>query len=402
MPIAHSGDLKLPSWNFLLRKPPLHRLHYPALTQTGSLIQDSGVPQYLVGTGGDTGAGKSSLLNVLISETGDIVPRSQNGACTAAVCCFSYPGPDASPRKFSAKVHLKSKDTVDDELAAFFQEYRELNQGAADRLGEEGSEITNRCHDRHLLFDPISPHRGLVITVAADNARDFRLAIKPYIGSQGRNAKVVRWPLVEMVEIFVVADILRDGIVLVDLPGETDALDARSQVARRYYNKLDRILVVASGDRAVDNKTAVDLIREDQVVDMEADGKLRDGSLGLVVTKVDQMEWQDFVESEWPTDSVPEELQRAVDGLETKKEDVVTAELRVQHITDMEAGDEPVANALMREEAERDLEVIEAEIRRLKAFCLRSRIDIQVQCRSRIMFDLHSKFRAGRTRRGYS
>ncbi|OAA34077.1 hypothetical protein BBO_09341 [Beauveria brongniartii RCEF 3172] len=118
-----------------------------------------------------------------------------------------------------------------------------------------------------------------------------------------------------MVEIFVKADILQNGIVLVDLPGEMDALDARSQVARRFYSKLDRLIVVASGDRAANNKTAMDLIRDDQIVDMEAEGKLNASNLGVVITKIDDMKWRSFIESEWPTGQVPAEVQHAVDRL---------------------------------------------------------------------------------------
>jgi hypothetical protein len=50
------------------------------------------------------------------------------------------------------------------------------------------------------------------------------------------------------------------GLVLVDLPSEMDANDSRSEVARKFYGKVDRLMVVTPSDRAFDNKTQRALI----------------------------------------------------------------------------------------------------------------------------------------------
>lgn len=317
----------------------------------------------------------------------DIAPSSQNGACMAAVCCFSYPKAGQTDKAFAAMIRLKSRETVDQELAAFFQEFNEfedrveLNGGddsvtygerekfheqlnlirgwsGLDRqllldLGKNNlaSEVTQRCKHGHELFDAKDPQRG-VVAVAKDDAREFLLAVKPYVGSTAK-AKLLRWPLVEMVDVFVKADILRSGIVLVDLPGEMDALETRSQVARRYYNKLDRLMVMAPGDRAFDNRTAIELIREDQAMDLEADGMIRDSGLCVVVTKVDQMDWRSFVETEWPADEIPPVVLVMMEELEGKRNE----------LSRVEQGDTEPSGLVDRRRAVAD------EMRRLDALC---------------------------------
>ncbi|KAJ6437538.1 60S ribosomal protein L6 [Purpureocillium lavendulum] len=378
-----------------------------------SIVLDKDSFQYLVGTGGDTGAGKSSLLNALVSKTADITPASQNGACTAAVCCFSYPKSSINPKRFSANIHLKSKETMDQELTEFFQELSEFEHRAETEGGEDSvtrgerakfndqiqlirdwsglseqqlqdfghnnlaQEITSNCQGCDLVFNLLHPQKGVVIEVSSDTELEFRLALKPYVGSCRGNAELLRWPLVEMVEVFVEADILRDGIVLVDLPGEMDALDARSQVARKYYSRLDRLMVVAPGDSAKTSKTAKDLIREDQVVDMEADGMLDDNNLGIIVTKIDQMKWKYFMESEWPYKEIPDDLTQAKDSLEQN-------ELAQQHLKELvrrlkmeiELGESERCDAAAQlKSAKERKRQISGQIQQLNAHCLRACIE---------------------------
>lgn len=377
-----------------------------------SITQEKDGLQYLVGTGGDTGAGKSSLLNALVSKAADITPASQNGACTAAVCCFSYPK-SISQKRFSAYVHLKSKITMDQEITDFFQELGEFEDRVDTDGGEDSvtrgertkfidqmnlirdwsgmceqqlrdfghnnlaAEITSNCRQCELVFNLSHPQNGVIIEISSDTELEFRLALKPYVGSARGNTELLRWPLVEMVEIFVEADILRDGVVLVDLPGEMDALDARSQVARKYYNKLDRLMVVAPGDSAKTSKTAKDLIQEDQVVDMEADGMLDGNNLGIIVTKIDQMKWSYFMESEWPFQEFPKELTQATHNLEEQKrarqhlkELIGKLRRRAEYSED----EQPNIAAQIRDAKVRK-RLLNGQIQQLEAFCLRTCIE---------------------------
>ena len=54
--------------------------------------------------------------------------------------------------------------------------------------------------------------------------------------------------------------LLSAGAVLVDLPGVRDANAARGKVAEGYLKRCGAVWVVADITRAVDNKTAKDLL----------------------------------------------------------------------------------------------------------------------------------------------
>lgn len=72
--------------------------------------------------------------------------------------------------------------------------------------------------------------------------------------SRQRKAVMALWPLIRVVKIFVKADALSTGVVLVDLPGTADSNSARSAVANRYMAECTCVWVVARIERAVDDK----------------------------------------------------------------------------------------------------------------------------------------------------
>ncbi|KAJ6437742.1 amylase cluster transcriptional regulator AmyR [Purpureocillium lavendulum] len=312
--------------------------------------------RYLVGTGGDTGVGKSSLINQLICDTADIVPTSQNGACTAAVCCFEYPKTANGP-EYSAKISLKSKDTVDQELTAFFQEFQDF----FDRVDLEGFEDSVTRSEKERFIDQlrlISSWSGLTeeqlrnygqnnlasdISLTLDlqgkTPREFLLAVKPYVGSVGR----------------------------------------QKPIAKSFYSNLDQLLVVTHCDRALDNRTAMELIRDDQIVDMEAECKINSNSLGVVVTKVDQMNWQTFLESEWPSTEVPAELATAADQFDEAHNYLAETEAEIKRLE---------ASLRRKADGEKSAELQVATVRRqrqaskkqqLETYCVRECIEARSQ-----------------------
>uniref|UniRef100_A0A8H7N5G3 Uncharacterized protein n=1 Tax=Bionectria ochroleuca TaxID=29856 RepID=A0A8H7N5G3_BIOOC len=295
-----------------------------------------------IGICGDTGLGKTMLLNTLIDDTIDIAPSSQQAACTAAVCCFQNHFLESGKPKFKAKVTFKSKEAVEQELASMFQEMKDhrdrvdmegpdeitrteevrfqeqikvisgwsgLSPAQVKELGlsDQIDQITSCSQSADMLFNLSEPNKARQQVINADNAQKFLREVTPFVGSVS-NAKrgQLRWPLVELVKIWLHSPLLSrcPGLVLVDLPGQMDALDSRSQVAREYYDKLDKMLIVTPADRAQDNRTATELICADQIYDLEASGKLDDNSIAIIITKVDQLDWEKYVNTEADPDSI--------------------------------------------------------------------------------------------------
>jgi hypothetical protein len=63
---------------------------------------------------------------------------------------------------------------------------------------------------------------GTSETIYSPDADDFATEVKPYLDSTPTRDDITAWPLIDEVRIYVKSDILKHGIVLVDLPGLSD------------------------------------------------------------------------------------------------------------------------------------------------------------------------------------
>lgn len=298
--------------------------------------------------------GKTSLLNTLVFGSADVAPSSQNGACTSAICCFKYHKANGGDNKFKAIIRFKTKAAVDLEISRFFEDRdalkdmqnseehqssatqedrlqaKELEHSIKDQLDRirgwsglsveeiisfgsaDTTSITRACKGSYELFSSL-PDQSQEVVFTCSTANAFSQKLRRYIssaGSRSRSRSEVYWPIVELAEIYSPSPVLRDcpGLVLVDLPGETDASEARSEVAHRYYNRLEGILVVTPADRATDNRTAMDFILNDHLCDLEANGKLQSNSLATMVTKIDLMDWKSYVSHEEEPSDISEDF----------------------------------------------------------------------------------------------
>jgi hypothetical protein len=81
------------------------------------------------------------------------------------------------------------------------------------------------------------------------------------------------WPLIRQVRVRCKTEALSTGAILVDLPGVADANAARSSIARDYMKKCDCVWILAPITRAVDDKTARDLLDDAFKTQLMMDGK---------------------------------------------------------------------------------------------------------------------------------
>lgn len=156
------------------------------------------------------------------------------------------------------------------------------------------------------LLTKNDPAVKLLNTTKRINAADlstFAPEVKPYLdattttsitgraGAKTRDMAV--WPLIDHVKVYVKSDILRGGIVLVDLPGLGEIVESRAAVARQFYNKLTVSIVVTPSVRAAGEKTAVNLMTENQEINMRMSGKLDDRGYCVVLSKADDgVDWE--------------------------------------------------------------------------------------------------------------
>ncbi|KAH6686462.1 hypothetical protein F5X68DRAFT_276468 [Plectosphaerella plurivora] len=278
----------------------------------------------LVGICGETGQGKSSLINALLDM--DIAPTSEAEACTAAVCVFSWNLVDDPSKAFRANIIYKSVDSIKQELSSFLEEAREV----ADIKPEDcDAEVKSRKEaikknlklimgwsgltedviraagcaqdivkkSKHPLFKTDSPDTKYSVDIHAASAREFSKLIAPFVDSKNRKKK--DWPLVELVQVYVKADVLEHGIQIVDLPGIMDALEARCTVAKTFMWRLNKRIVAVPAARATDNKTAMDLmLPSTEILDMQLDDQFSRDSLAVAVNAIDNIGIKN-AENEW-------------------------------------------------------------------------------------------------------
>lgn len=292
------------------------------------------------GVAGETGAGKTSVLNAILSIK-DLLSVSNEAAATAVVCLISWNNDDDPAHTFRAEVVFKKRDTVVKELDAFFRELKRFydtkcgpgnpqnnfshangdnKMDVSDDDGDQGDTdmdepyiklldiwglsaevLRKESTDGLLNRNPdVTNLLGTTKEIKEENVHDFSEKIRPYLDSgsakHGSAGKAFpAWPLIEEVRIFVKADILRNDIVLVDLPGLGDADESRQAVARRYFQKLTLTVIVAPCHRAVDNQTSVSLMSENQELTMQMDGKFHKKGFCVVLSKIDTIDSDSYL-----------------------------------------------------------------------------------------------------------
>ncbi|KAI0069058.1 hypothetical protein BV25DRAFT_1817993 [Artomyces pyxidatus] len=99
--------------------------------------------------------------------------------------------------------------------------------------------------------DKSKPKEKSLMDILKDNNQS-----KPKDSSEGP----AFWPLIRQVNVRCNSPALSTGAILVDLPGVADANAARNSIAKDYMKKCNCIWILAPITRAVDDKTAKDLL----------------------------------------------------------------------------------------------------------------------------------------------
>ena len=290
----------------------------------------------------------------------DLLPSNNAEAATATVCKVSYNHFDG----FHAKIHFRSYNDVRKELDTFFEALREHDRistlqdeefmGGEDDKENSLSELmaiikntgdkieavwdlmpqdlaTMSTKDLLRSEDPVSKLLSRVISVYGVGIPDFAEKIKPYLDStpidvgKGEAArKMAHWPLISHVEIFVKSELLKSGLVLVGLPGLSDAVESRSAVAEGYKRKLALVVIVTPSVRAADERTGIKLMSRAQEVEMEMDGKLNSQSSCIVISKTDDINWQSFAKTSGQGDFLVQmrKLKNDIKDLEKKRKEL--------------------------------------------------------------------------------
>ncbi|CAE6530132.1 unnamed protein product [Rhizoctonia solani] len=245
-------------------------------------------PRTMIAVCGATGAGKSSLLNAVLDD--NIVPTSGMRACTAVVTEIGYHDKNSivAEVEFLARLEWKS------ELEILLDDLVEEN-GKLKRLSDLRTDAGVAWAKMHAVYPHLRAERMITMTpdeiidskpavarilgttkhIESSDSDKFGSAISKYVDSKdqkrGRDKQKkaadgpkgdepALWPLIRLVRVWAKSKALSGGAVLVDLPGVADANLARSSIAKEYMKRCDCVWIAAPITRAVDDKTAKDLL----------------------------------------------------------------------------------------------------------------------------------------------
>ncbi|KAK0707804.1 hypothetical protein B0H67DRAFT_647946 [Lasiosphaeris hirsuta] len=235
----------------------------------------------VVGLVGDTGVGKSSLINSLLDFKGLARASSSGKACTCVVTEYAY----HDSQDFNIEVHLFDDDELRDQFTELVPAYRYFRQNPPESYTDANER--RYCEEKYNLardtFHTMFPHQFKTVEqlLVAPNLAEIRIterlvamarelgpspshpqvrtsledcaALLLSLTSEGPGQGPAIWPFIKKISVFLNSYILSKGLILVDLPGLRDLNSARRNVTERYLLECNEIFAVCPIDRATDD-----------------------------------------------------------------------------------------------------------------------------------------------------
>ncbi|KAI5858268.1 hypothetical protein GGS23DRAFT_586673 [Durotheca rogersii] len=268
----------------------------------------------VIGVVGNTGAGKSSIINAVLDQE-RLLPTSCLRACTASPKEVSYNYSDDPAELYRAEIQFLTEEEWISELKILLSDLSD-EQG---RVSREYARADNNAEIAYAKLEAVYQQRtkqmiaqgspeafanetavksvlGSVEILKDVSAEGLSSRLQRYVDSQGRiigsdnkgdTVPMEYWPLIKFVRVYTKADVLSTGAVLVDLPGTQDANPARVAIAEKYMGSCTGYLIVAPITRAMDDKTAKTLLGDAFKRQLKYDGAY--SAVTFVCSKTDDI-----------------------------------------------------------------------------------------------------------------
>lgn len=274
-----------------------------------------------VGFVGDSGVGKSSLINSLLDFSG-LARTSNNGACTCAATEFHYHDRD----DFAIEVEYFAIEDIQDHFIDLLKSYRMFHFHGEQMENYERKDFEKKANlaqdtfqaafrnrlgqNEQFLLDP--SEQTVLETLRRWTRESIRMLVGRAEGVEGRDiladaqqcsnrlleltsepTSIIEpsvWPFIRKIRVFLKSHILSRGLVLVDLPGLRDVNSARSKITEEYALRCDEIFAVCPIGRAKTDASVMGVL-----------GLARNAeklNVGIVCTKSDDIRAHE-AETDW-------------------------------------------------------------------------------------------------------
>jgi hypothetical protein len=287
-----------------------------------TLIPQAERTRTVIGVVGQTGAGKSSVINAVLDQE-SLVPTNCMRACTAVVTEISFNDSTEASAQYRAEIEFIDRQAWEQELTLLIQDVLTASSDSSN-MNSEASIAWAKFESVHpnlrkeeldqysvsdlMNQDGVSRILGTTIALQEAHSDVFHQKLQRYVDSRQKCKKRSRgsnkdntemtevkemeyWPLIKVVRIYTKSSALSTGAVIVDLPGVQDSNAARAAVAQNYLKNCTGLWVVAPIVRAVDDKAAKNLLGTSFKRQLKYDGGFSD--ITFICSKTD-----DLLESE--------------------------------------------------------------------------------------------------------
>lgn len=284
------------------------------------LKEQSRPTRTVVGVVGNTGAGKSSVINALLDEE-RLVPTNCMRACTAVVTEISWNYDDDPGHKYRADIEFIDRADWEKELQLIMKEFLTENGTVSREASDANTDAGIAWAKFHAVYPKIHKDEldkwtverlmgetavlnvlGTTKSINRTRSEPFYTELQKYVDSkekvtgkkdneQNKQSKfqMEYWPLIKVVRIYAKADALSTGAVVVDLPGVHDSNAARAAVAERYMKQCSGLWIVAPINRAVDDKAAKNLLGDTFRRQLKYDGNYSASAVTFICSKTDDI-----------------------------------------------------------------------------------------------------------------
>ena len=251
-----------------------------------------------IGLKGDSGTGKSSFINSILSKPGLAFTDAGSRACTNNIIEYRYLFKDQkAPYLIRVYFHeLKQRRAI---IEAHLRDYVNHRQNAFDfesehhleslMQSESAVEIFETVFRNHDEFANSNKARNFLnkaeissdnqqlnqmydwaeelvsgydlsnkfLELEADTAIQFAKKIEPFLKTPFAElegpAQSSPWPFVQVVQVGLNSEVLRHGIIISDVPGVSDTNRTRVTTANRYLRNQDFLLICGNMSRIETN-----------------------------------------------------------------------------------------------------------------------------------------------------